>query len=104
MGRTAPAKRAALVRKIISPLHLGQRMAKDLKKLTNVEEVTILPRNATRWLEEAPPEEDKAASELERLDVALKDKIKDSPQCTFHFVHEIDGRVSHIRTVLRRIK
>lgn len=90
--------RGALVRKIIVPSKLKPRMRLNLKKLTNLTEVTIVDHEEASLSQNDMKDqwESKARARFTHVDGALKTKIAESPSTTFNFVS--GGTVSLLPT------
>lgn len=94
MGRKAPQKRGALVRRIVSNEHLRLRMSKDLEKLTNLEEITIISSSGLIPQEKHLEEKRGFQWFKNYVHEDLKLKVEDSPETTVHFVHKFYPLVS----------
>lgn len=93
LGSKAPRQRGALIRKIVTGPQLQPRMAKDLKKLTHLEEITILSTSSLA-LQDEGLEESICVEKYEEVNPALMGKVEESSEPTVHFVHQFRPSVS----------
>lgn len=99
IGSKAPRQRGALIRKIITGPQLQPRMAKDLKKLKHLEEITILSSSALS-LQDEGLEENICVEKYEEVHSALMEKVEESSEPTVHFVHQFRTSVGSTLTQL----
>lgn len=80
--------RGALIRKIIVSSKMKPRMRSNLKKLTNLKEVTIVDKNRSTIYQShtKSTREAKIKEGFNDVDEAVKAKIANSPKTTFNFV------------------